>query len=101
MAMKKEEHERILKEIVEQFGEPTDELLEKIQVLREDYTGEETKDGEDWENKYKEMKQKYIDRFFSGDVEEKTKEVKKETKEDVKRDGEEQTYEELFERKEG
>lgn len=45
---------------------------------------------------YDELKRKYIDRFFSA-----PEEVKKETEKDVKRDGENQTFEELFKRKEG
>ena len=45
---------------------------------------------------YDELKRKYIDRFFST-----PEEVKKETEKDVKRDGENQTFEELFKRKEG
>lgn len=59
---------------------------------------------EELEKEVERQKQKYIDRFFNGtedDVKEKTEEIKKETKEDVDRDGEVQSFEELFEKREG
>lgn len=47
-------------------------------------------------NEYDELKRKYIERFFST-----PDEAKKSQEEDVKRDGKKQSFEELFEKKEG
>lgn len=56
--------------------------------------------GEDYKAKYEDMKQKYLDRFFGG-VGNEVEDVMEEQEKDVKRDGEEQTFESLFENKEG
>lgn len=54
-------------------------------------------DDEDWRAKYIELKKSYIDRFFNGAREEITESQDR----DIERDGDVQTYEELFERREG
>lgn len=64
---------------------------------REQAVIEET---EDFKSKYEDMRQKYIDRFFGG-VASEVEQVKEEQTEDVKRDETEQTYDELFEKREG
>lgn len=51
---------------------------------------------EEWKGKYYEMRERYAKRFFTT-----PEEVKIEQEEDVKRDGTKQTFEELFERREG
>ena len=56
--------------------------------------------GEDYKGMYEDMKQKYLDRFFGG-VGNEVEEVKEEQEKDVQRDGEEQTFESLFEKREG
>lgn len=138
MAITKEEHENLLREIAETGGD-TANMLELMQKLRDDFDereGELRRYAEERDKKppegarkkdeeirkeseednredggerrdplprdmvsraeYDELKRKYIDRFFST-----PDEVKKETEKDVKRDGENQTFEELFKRKEG
>lgn len=90
-----DEREGILKTYGETYdGEDKDEY---------DFKGREKtqlSEGEDYKGKYEEMKQKYLDRFFGG-VGNEVEDVKEETKEDVKRDGTEQTFEDLFEKREG
>lgn len=102
MAMTKEQHETILKLIAEQMEEPTDEMLDYIQQLRDDYderlTIEEGSGGE-WQGKYNDLKARYLKRFFSPQTS--PDEIDEEMGKDVKRDGTEQTFDELFERKEG
>lgn len=87
-----DEREGILKAYGETYdGEDMDEY---------DYKGKENsviEPEEDYKGKYEEMKQKYLDRFFGGVSEE----VKEETKEDVVRDGTKQSFEDLFEKREG
>lgn len=61
---------------------------------------ETVESGENYKTKYEEMKQKYLDRFFGGTTEE-VEDIKEEQTEDVKRDAEEQTFESLFEKREG
>lgn len=90
-----EEREGILKTYGETYdGEDMDEY---------DFQGKEQSQiepEEDYKGKYEEMKQKYLDRFFGG-VGNEVEEVMEETKEDVQRDGTEQSYEDLFEKREG
>lgn len=105
MALIKEEHENLLRAIAETGG-ATDNMLELIQKLRDDYDEregmlkryEEDKDKtvefnvDDWVKRsdYDELRRKYLDRFFGKEVEE----IKDEEKEpDVK------TIDDLFERK--
>ena len=66
----------------------------------ENTTIDSQKGEEDYKTKYEEMQQKYLDRFFGG-TSEKVEEVKEDTEEDIKRDGTEQTFETLFEKREG
>lgn len=114
--MTKEEHNDLLEQIARSGGD-TEHMLELIKKLqdayderegelaryREKYDGENAKDKvreddkEDYRSKYEELRKNYIDRFFGKAKDE----IMEETKEDVKRDGEFQTYEELFERREG
>ena len=92
-----------------------DELDEREGMLKK-YG--ETYDGEDWrdratraERERDEIRRKYRDRFLYGmdkkaeEVENEKEtdglEVKREQKEDIKRDGKKQTFEELFEEREG
>lgn len=56
--------------------------------------------GEDYKSKYEDMKQKYLDRFFGG-VGNEVEDVMEEQEKDVKRDAEEQTFDSLFEKREG
>lgn len=56
--------------------------------------------GEDYKTKYEDMKQKYLDRFFGG-VGNEVEDVMEEQEKDVQRDGEEQTFDSLFEKREG
>lgn len=56
--------------------------------------------GEDYKAKYEDMKQKYLDRFFGG-VGNEVEDVMEEQEKDVKRDAEEQTFDSLFEKREG
>lgn len=113
MAFSKEEHEGLLKQIAETGGD-TENMLDLIQKLRDDYDeriGMENKiqedetelGGEKWKEKYEELRRKYIDRFFATPEEAKKDmyEVKEEAKEDVKRDGKKVSFEELFEEREG
>lgn len=92
-----------------------DELDEREGMLKK-YG--ETYDGEDWrdratraERERDEIRRKYRDRFLygmdkkaeEGEDEKETdgREIKREQKEDIKRDGKKQTFEELFEEREG
>ena len=92
-----------------------DELDEREGMLKK-YG--ETYDGEDWrdratraERERDEIRKKYRDRFLYGaekkaeEVEDEKetdgREVKRKQKEDIKRDGKKQTFEELFEEREG
>lgn len=118
--LSKEEYDGVLKEIAESGGD-TPHVLELVERLRDDYDErigmerEEAREGE-YETpqelgyktaaevpadmvpraEYENLRSKYIERFFSS-----PEEVKEEQTEDVKRDGEKQTFEQLFERKEG
>lgn len=94
MKLSKDEHEKILKVIAE-VGELNENLMNDIQRLRDDFSGRE-KGGGEFEEKYNELKKRYIDRFFTD-----PEEVKEETEKDVKRDGTVQTFDELFEKREG
>lgn len=90
-----EEREGMLKNYGEVYdGEDKDEY---DFIPRESTTLE---GGEDYKAKYEDMKQKYLDRFFGG-VGNEVEDVMEEQEKDVKRDGEEQTFESLFENKEG
>lgn len=90
-----DEREGMLRNYGEVYdGEDMDEYEYKP---REQAVIEET---EDFKSKYEEMRQKYLDRFFGGTVNE-VEEIKEEQTEDVERDGTEQTYEALFEEREG
>lgn len=56
----------------------------------------------DWRQEYESLKKRYLDRFMgTKGVEEKDDEIMRDTESDVKRDGTEQTFEDLFERREG
>lgn len=55
----------------------------------------------DWKQEYENLSRRYINRFMGGDVARIDEEIKNDTEEDVIRDGEKQTFEELFERREG
>lgn len=69
-------------------------------AVRENTNVEGAEEG--WEEKYRAMKQKYIDRFFgTTEVREEVEEVEEETGEDVRRDGKKQTFDELLEKVEG
>jgi hypothetical protein len=58
--------------------------------------------GEDWKEKYTDMRKKYMDRFFgNAQTETETEEIVLEQEEDIKRDGEPQTFDELLEKVEG
>lgn len=105
MAYTKEQHEEILKSIMG-TGEPTEELMEVIQGLRTDYDERiemENKgvvEGEDWKGKYEKLKSDFINKFFETPSTT-PEEIDDEMEKDIKRDGTEQTFDELFERKEG
>lgn len=115
---------KILRRIME-TGDLTEDMEKDIQRLRDDFDEREgmlkkfgeVYDGEDkdeydyspktimegtddYKVKYEDMKQKYLDRFFGG-LQPEVEEVKEETKEDVIRDGSEQTFDTLFEKREG
>ena len=56
----------------------------------------------DYRSDYEALKKRYLDRFFGTDrVEDDRDVIMEETEEDVKRDGTQQTYDELFKRREG
>lgn len=90
-----DEREGMLKNYGEVYdGEDKDEY---------DFVGRETtqlEETEDYKGKYEELHKKYLDRFFGGTSTE-VEEVKEEQTEDVKRDETEQTYDDLFEKREG
>lgn len=94
-----DEREGILKKYGEEYNGEADEYEFTENVSRE------TSDGE-WENKYKELKQRYIDRFFGGieegneDGKEEGEEIKEEQEEDIEKDGKELSYDKLFEERE-
>ena len=109
MAFTKIEHDEILKKIAESGG-ATDDMLADIQKLRDDYDERivmenrgEDEGGENWKEKYGELRKKYINRFFAtpAEAEKEMKETKKETKEDVKKDSEEVSFDTLFKKREG
>lgn len=95
-----DEREGILKMYGETYdGEDKEEYEFKKRVVSELTPGE---DAGGWKNKYEEMKQRYLDRFFGGEqTAEDTVDIMKKTADDVKRDGEPQTFDELLERTEG
>lgn len=89
-----------------------DEALSIVESFSETYDDWEDRAGEDWRERYKEndaeWRRKYKERFFGGkaedverDKETSAKEVKREQEEDVRRDGTIQTFESLFEKREG
>jgi len=57
-------------------------------------------DTEDYKGMYEDIRQKYLDRFFGGTANE-VEEVKEEQTEDIERDGTDQTFDDLFEKREG
>lgn len=87
--------------ILKNYGETYDgEDMEEYDFVGRELTQLDPE--EDYKGKYEEMKQKYLDRFFGGaQVAEEVEEVLEDTKEDVKRDGTEQSFEDLFEKREG
>lgn len=99
--------EKRLKLLKDEFDEREGEL-ERWRKEREEVKGEGERNRfdddldrafdavEEWKGKYYEMREKYAKRFFTT-----PEEVKYEQEEDVKRDGTKQTFEELFERREG
>lgn len=100
--MTKEEHEALLHEIADGITEPT-ELLDRLQLLRDDYDeshGErepdpdEPKDG--YKSAYAGLVAKYKERFFSTPMEAKDKQ-----RENVIEDGKTKTFEQLFKEREG
>lgn len=117
---------KLLKKIAKTGG-ATDDMMEDIRRLKDEFDEREgmlKKYGEsqDRERKYSdedveryikerdEIRNRYIDRWLNGDEKafdvEREKftngdEIKKEQREDVKRDGKKQTFEELFEEREG
>ena len=91
--------EELLMKVKEYIGEDTSE--EAVSLLEDvDDSMSDSNDGE-WEQKYHELdeswKQKYIERFGSGDPEQNKEDDSKEdeSKED---DSEEKTFDELFEK---
>lgn len=95
-----DEREGILKKYGEEYDGENDEYEFTENVSRETLSNE-------WEEKYKELKQRYIDRFFGG-IEEgnegekgEGEEIKEEQKEDIKKDGEDLSFDNLFEEREG
>lgn len=96
-----EEREDILKKYGEVYiGEDKDEYEFTGRETDSDYTPNEKE--KEWRTKYEEMKQRYLDRFFSGANDSgEFKEIMIVTKKDVERDGEPQTFDELLESTEG
>lgn len=92
-----------------------DELDEREDMLKkygESYDGENWRDrAEAAERERDEIRRKYRDRFLYGedkkaeevedDKQTSREEIKREQKEDIRRDGKKQTFEELFEEREG
>lgn len=107
MAFTKQEHDEIIKSIVD-VTTASPEVIEMVEKIRADYDErigmvDKDKGGEEWKEKYEELKKKYVDRFFTSpaEVDEKVKDLKEETEEHVKKDGEEVSFEDLFEKREG
>lgn len=107
MALTREQHDEILKRIVDRSN-LEDDLMNDVEVLRENYIEVDTAgggEGEDWKSRYDDVVEKYKARFFSPPDEKSAKrkgdDAKEENKKDVKRDGEEQTYDDLFMKREG
>lgn len=118
----------ILKRIMAS-GELSDEMEKDIEAIRTDFSDKnnylkkygQVYEGDDkdeydytenesqvkpteepkYEQMYKDMKQKYIDRFFGGNPEEKEQEIIEDTKDDIESDEEEKTIDELFKKVEG
>lgn len=97
-----DEREGILKRYGETYdGEDKDEYEFEDKDLDRTSSMNSTEDMVSREE-YEKLRKRYIDRFFGGrEYRDETDEILRETKEDVERDGEKQTYEELFERREG
>ena len=106
--LKVEEVKELFRPILEsslegKLHESTEEVIKKI---IDDYSSGEEKDstesGNEWEEKYKELKRKYIDRFMGEDEEIKgkeTEEIKEEKKEEENKRIEDTKIEDLFEEK--
>lgn len=97
-----DEREGILKRYGETYdGEDKDEYEFEDKDLDRTSSMNSTEDMVSREE-YEKLRKRYIDRFFGGrEYRDETDDILRETKEDVERDGEKQTYEELFERREG
>jgi glutamyl-tRNA reductase len=94
----KEQHEAVLKQIIESDNAET--TLNLIQSLRTDFEDttekmvQATTKASDMENKYNTTRQAYIDRFFTNPGE-----VKKKQEEDTNADATPKTFDDLFKRK--
>lgn len=103
-----DEREGMLRKYGETYdGENRDRREDRDRDRREDRDRDEIEDRRerrdrdrgdeiDWKERYAELDKRYRERFFSTPTE-----VIRENTEDIKRDGEKQTFEELFERREG
>lgn len=86
--------------ILKRYGEVYDgEDKEEYEWKEKESTSLKPSEEIKWREKYNEMRERYLDRFFGKDSD--FDDIMKETIKDVKRDGEKQTFEELLERREG
>ena len=104
-----------VRELEDKIKKLKDELDEREGMLKkygESYDGENWRDrAEAAERERDEIRRKYRDRFLYGedkkaeevedDKQTSREEIKREQKEDIRRDGKKQTFEELFEEREG
>lgn len=118
MAMTRDEYLDLIKEISATGGD-TDDMMEKLKRLQDDYDeregmlqklGEEKdktqytdddvfdKDGVKWSERYDDMRRRYRDRFFSSG-----EEIKEDQSEDIKEDATvvEESFPEIFKNREG
>lgn len=102
--LSKEEHEGYMKAIMDRYDNP-DEAAEMITALRNDFDASvETIDAgqgnelEEANARYNSLREKYIERFFGGDVS--LAEAKEKQTEDIKNESKPLTYEALFEKAE-
>lgn len=67
--MNKEEYQSRVDELISIFNPTEDDLLEKIQSIRDNYKEELhddlDKDGISWHEKYTDLQKRYRDKFFS------------------------------------
>ena len=119
--LSKRGYEKLLRGIFDTGG-VTPDMADALKKLKDDfderegmlrrfgevYDGEDDeyeyrpREVDDWETRYNDLKKDYIDRFFgTSTVKERYEDVMEETAEDVKRDGTVQSFDELWERREG